>query len=796
MIGKYETQTVEKKWHQKWEEEGVYEWDASVSREDSFVIDTPPPTVSGLLHMGHIFSYTQTDFIARYQRMKGKNVFYPIGFDDNGLPTERLVEKERGIKASDLPREDFIKICKEVVVKAEDEFRKLFRSVGNSFDWSQEYSTISPEVTKLSQMSFIDLYNKRHVEHRDAPTFWDPADKTAIAQAEIEDKEKQGVMNYINFSSEDGNDLAIATTRPELIGACVAVFYNPADERFTHLKGKKAITPIFNAKVDILEDESVDIEKGTGLVMCCTFGDIQDIHWWRKHNLQTKPVITTAGRMLNSEHLDGLTVKEARAKILEELKGSGRLVKQENITQFVKCAERSGAPLEIIITKQWYIKLLDKKAEFIKKAEECNWYPDYMKVRLENWINGLNQDWCISRQRFFGVPFPVWYSKRIGEEGKILVADIDQLPIDPLIALPKGYSKDEVIPDADVMDTWATSSISPQINSKGISNELCLDKKRHTSLFPADLRPQAHEIIRTWTFYTLVKAYYHEDKIPWKNIALSGWVLAGDKTKMSKSKGNVITPTDFIIEKGADVVRYWASCSKLGVDTVFSEELFKIGNKLINKLWNAGKFISMHLENISGNPTSAREDVASGLIFEASDLWILSRLNQAVEHADKEFAKFEYSDARAAVEDFFWNDLCDNYLELIKARVYNSENKKSQQSAIFTLSHVLKALLRLFAPFIPHVCEELNSLVFKNSEIVSKKGAWPDATEIFFNQKSVDEGQAIKDLIKDVRTKKSNAKLALNAIWEEPVSYNPSIISDSAMRDLEGCLNAKLHATM
>lgn len=796
MIGKYETQVVEKKWHQKWEEAKAYSWDPSVSREDSFVIDTPPPTVSGLLHMGHIFSYTQTDFIARYQRMKGKNVFYPIGFDDNGLPTERLVEKERGIRASDLPRADFIKICQEVVVKAEDEFRKLFRSIGNSFDWSQEYSTISPEVTKLSQMSFIDLYSKGHVEHRDAPTFWDPADKTAIAQAEIEDKEKQGVMNYINFLSEDGEELTIATTRPELIGACVAVFYNPADERFAHLKGKKAITPIFNAKVDVIEDDAVDIEKGTGLVMCCTFGDIQDIHWWRKHNLETKPVISTAGRLINSMHFEGLTVKEARAKILEELKEAGKLVKQENITQFVKCAERSGAPLEIIITKQWYIKLLDKKAEFVKKAEECKWYPDYMKVRLENWINGLNQDWCISRQRFFGVPFPVWYSKRVGEEGKILIADVDQLPVDPLTTLPKGYSKDEIMPDMDVMDTWATSSISPQINSKGISDKLYIDKDRHESLFPADLRPQAHEIIRTWTFYTLVKAYYHEDKIPWKNIALSGWVLAADKTKMSKSKGNVVTPTDFIIEKGADVVRYWASCSKLGVDTVFSEELFKIGNKLINKLWNAGKFISMHLENIEGQPTTATNDVELGIVFEASDLWILSRLKQTIELADKEFGNFEYSDARVAVEDFFWNDLCDNYLELIKARVYNSENKKSQQSAIFTLSHVLNALLRLFAPFIPHVCEELNSLVFKDPDLVSIKGGWPDAATIFFDQRNIDEGQAIKDLIKDVRTKKSNAKLALNAVWEEQVNYNSEIISESAVRDLEGCLNAKLHPTM
>jgi valyl-tRNA synthetase len=778
----YNPQEVENKLQLLWEESKIYKWDENGNSKNSFIVDTPPPTVSGTLHMGHVFSYTQADFVVRYQRMKGKNVFYPIGFDDNGLPTERLVEKEKGIKASSLERSEFIKLCKEVVENAENEFRKLFKSIGISFDWSQEYQTINDNSRKISQLSFIDLYNKGFIELRSAPTFWDPVDRTAIAQAEIEDKEKAGVMYDIKFDIKSGGQVTIATTRPELICACVGLLYHPDDERYKSLQGQTIITPIFGHEVQVYADTDVDMEKGTGLVMCCTFGDIQDVAWWKKHKLAIKECITLEGKMQNAGVYDGLYAKDVKKKIIEDLKLENRVEKEVEVKQFVKCAERSGAPLELITTKQWYIKLLDYKEDILEKARECKWNPEYMRVRLENWVEGLNQDWCISRQRYFGVPFPVWYSKRPGEEGKILIAEPDMLPIDPLVDLPKGYSKDEVIPDKDVMDTWATSSVSPQLNSLGISNKLYIDAERHKKLFPADLRPQAHEIIRTWAFYTIVKSLYHSDSIPWKNLMISGWCLAADKTKMSKSKGNIVTPTELIQSKGADIVRYWASNSKLGVDIIYSEEIFKIGNKLLNKLWNASKFVQLHLANIEGKPTTVLNDIITW-IFEPLDLWILSRLYKTIEDATNSFEKFEYCDARVVVENFFWKDFCDNYLEIVKARVYNDDPTFSpeRQSGIFTLHHILKTLYRLFAPFMPFITDELNAAIF-GGDSVHKSNMWPNTDDYYYNEESEKQGFEAINILELIRKYKSLKSMALNAplsqIYCEKITLSSSLAND------------------
>lgn len=804
MLGdKYNPQETEKKLQDSWYSSNLYKWNEEEPRANNFVVDTPPPTVSGLLHMGHVFSYTQTDFVARYMRMKGMNVYYPMGFDDNGLPTERLVEKIKEIRAVQMHREDFKNLCKEVVKDAEEQFRELFKSLALSVDWSQEYQTINPDCTKISQMSFLDLLKKGYIERRNAPTFWDPVDRTAIAQAEIEDKERNGLMNDINFTLEDGSEITIATTRPELIAACVAVFYHPDDERYKNLAGKFAITPVYGAKVPLLPDFDVAIDKGTGLVMCCTFGDIQDIEWWKRHKLTIKSCITHEGKMQNAGEFDGLYIKDARAKMIEKLKEMGVLTKQEPITQFVKCAERSGAPLEIISSPQWYIKLLDYKEQIIEKARECQWFPDYMRIRLENWVNGLNQDWCISRQRYFGVPFPVWYSKRAGEEGKILVPDIGDLPVDPSIHLPKGYSKDEVVPDMDVMDTWATSSVTPQLNSKAISKDFAIDYERHQKLYPADIRPQAHEIIRTWAFYTIVKSLYHENSIPWKNLMISGWCLAADKTKMSKSKGNVVTPTSLIQEKGTDVVRYWASNSKLGVDIAYSEEVFKIGSKLINKLWNASKFVSIHLSKIDGNPTSPSSDIASGKITETLDKWILSRLHVALKKATDAFEVFEYNDARVAIEDFFWNDLCDNYLEMVKVRVYGEQhdNKQIMQSAIYTIHHILKTIFRLFAPFLPHISEHLNAGIF-GGDSVHARGSWPKISDHFFDESINSQGFAAVNILELVRKFKSDNKLSLKTELSK-FSYSGAKLDSSLEFDLkcaanaDGIVNAEiLHATL
>jgi len=589
LTDKYDPKTREKFWQNHWKENKIFAWKNDLPKAQTFVIDTPPPTVSGVLHMGHVFSYTQADFVARFMRMSGKDVFYPMGFDDNGLPTERLVEKiidkKAGVFEAENGHGSFVKKCREVVFEAEKEFEILFNSIALSVDWEQKYQTISPESQKISQASFVDLYRKNLVEKKFEPVFWDISDRTALAQADLIDKEVEGVMNEIEFSIEGSDEkIIIMTTRPELLPACVAVMVHPEDERYKKFHKQSAITPLFGVKVEIIADDLVQLDKGTGAVMCCTFGDETDIRWWKKHNLPLKIIIQKDGR------IEGISIKQFKEKVIEDLKAKNLLLKQETIKRAVKCAERSGVPIEILVAPQWFIKILDKKELLKSKAAECNWFPEYMKVRIDQWIDGLQWDWCISRQRFFGVAFPVWYSKRAGEEGKILVAEVDQLPCDPNVDLPRGYSREEVTAETDIMDTWATSSISPQLSSKGISGEISFDKQRHEKLFPADLRPQAHEIIRTWAFYTIVKSALHQNSIPWKNLMISGWCLAADKTKMSKSKGNVVTPTSLIEEKGSDIVRYWASTSHLGADTAYSEEVFKIGQKLITKFFNAAKF--------------------------------------------------------------------------------------------------------------------------------------------------------------------------------------------------------------
>ena len=884
----YAHKEAEKKWQKYWEDEKIFAWDEEKPREENFVIDTPPPTVSGVLHMGHIFSYTQADFVARYRRMKGKNVFYPMGYDDNGLPTERLVEKVKKIRAHQMSREDFIKECKEVTAEARKEFHRLFESVALSVDWKQEYHTISDESRKISQLSFLDLYNKGHAYRKLQPMLWDPIDQTAIAQAEVEDKELDSFENYLTFGLDDGSgkkvgDFQIMTTRPELIPACVAVMCDP--DEYHKYKGKQAIRPISGIRVPIIPDDKVDAQKGTGMVMCCTFGDETDIYWYEKYkdeyNLPLRIVLNHYAKF-DAELMDkalgdnpnkgkiisllaGLPVKKAREEVfIKALEEDGSLVRREPIKHTVKCAERSGAPLELLPTHQWFVKVLDKKEVLKAKANECKWNPEFMKVRMEQWIDGLNWDWCISRQRYFGIPFPVWYVREKNEPtnkyDKIIVAAPDELPANPLNSLPEqfktgykiiplndaGYpfweviseSTDEshyIFPEQDVMDTWATSSISPQLSSKGINryynpslpesasadyraiqkekmdspivssgnsgndetNPFVLNANRHAKLFPADLRPQAHEIIRTWAFYTIVKAYLHENTIPWKNLMISGWCLAPDKTKMSKSKGNVITPVDLIEEKGADVVRYWSSTSRLGTDTAFSEDVLKIGGKLVNKLWNASKFAALQLVNIKTSPSNAAEDIKNGKISEPLDKWIISRLHRAIKKATEEFERFEYCNARVVVEDFFWNDFCDNYLEMIKKRAYNEDgsNDSGQQSAAITVYHCLDAVLRLFAPILPHVTEELYSHIFNNhhSKIKSihANGTWPDAGNFPISEADENAGIAAREILDEVRKIKAEANKSVKWPLEELVINDKFAAAKTCEADIAAVTNSR-----
>ena len=850
----YDHQKTEKHWQEQWVERGTYHWRDDLPREQTFVIDTPPPTVSGVLHMGHIFSYTQADFIARYQRMAGKDVFYPMGFDDNGLPTERLVEKVKGVRGNSMPRADFVALCREVVKDAEEDFRTLFKSAALSVDWRQEYQTVSDDVCKLSQASFIDLLQKGEAYRDFRPTYWDWVDGTAIAQAEIEDKEvasseciiEFGIMDLQAWEKGDRptweslEKKRVMTTRPELLGACVALMCHTDDS--DQFVGKVAVSPLFNVIVPIKGDDKVNKEKGTGFVMCCSWGDDTDKEWIAKHNLAWRPLIIESGRMQggvlvpegwrplhpipprihfvrgkndadlteencinvlatkkafldtywDEQQQQSFKIKQANTKIIQILKENGLLVGEPKpITHTVKCAERSGTPIEIIPTYQWFVKVADKKEALLKKGAEVNWHPEYMKIRLNQWIEGLKEDWCISRQRFFGIPFPVWFSKRAGEEGKLICAEISQLPIDPMVTPPTGYTMDEVTPSTDVLDTWATSSISPQINARAIGASSCglqsssagsntVEKDpalvlrtpqddRYNKLFPADLRPQAHEIIRTWAFYTIAKAHLHADTIPWKNIIISGWCLASDKTKMSKSKGNVVTPVALIEEKGTDAVRYWASTSRLGTDTAFSEDLLKIGRKLVNKLWNASQFASLNLDKLNGKPSTATADAASGIITEALDLWILSRLNIASKKATTAFETFEYCDARVAIEDFFWNDFCDNYLELVKARAYGegASDVSGQQSALYTIYHCLDAILRLFSPFVPHITEELYSHIFDDkfaeNGSIHARGNWVRVDDYPYDAGAEKSGIAAVDVLNIIRKAKSEAGVSIKA---------------------------------
>ena len=824
---KYNHKTAEQKWQEYWQKNDTYRYDSSKTRSETYVIDTPPPTVSGMLHMGHVFSYTQADFIARYQRMKGKTVFYPMGFDDNGLPTERLVEKVKKIKGSSLPRDEFVELCKEVVVSAEEDFRDLFKSIALSVDWHEEYQTISDKTRLISQLSFIDLFDKGLLERKTTPCYFDCYDNTALAQADLEDKEQDGFMNDIIFKSEDGKeDLIIATTRPELIPACVALLCHPEDERYQHLIGKNAVTALFNVKVPIIADDLVEMEKGTGLVMCCTFGDVTDIEWQKKHNLPIRSILNKKGLIKDFISTDSdendqdlledikqncnfdkyaeayndiknQHVSKAKGIMIETVKAAGLLVKQTAVKQVVKCAERSGKPIEILVTPQWFIKVTTEKDALLKKSAEINWYPKHMQIRLDQWIEKLSWEWCISRQRFFGVPFPVWYvTNNKTNQTEVLIADASELPIDPLFDLPNGYEKVgtnaegqiiatkdgieyTITPEQDIMDTWATSSVTPQLSSRGINAKYYDDIERHNKLFPADLRPQAHEIIRSWAFYTLVKAHHHEDKLPWYNMMISGWCLAADKTKMSKSKGNVITPVSLIQEKGSDLVRFWASTSHLGSDTAYSEDVVSVGKKLINKLWNAAKFASINLGKLEYKRQNIKLDVGGGAIYCISDLWILSRLRQTISKAETEFERYEYAKARDAIENFFWNDFCDNYLEIAKTRSYGDKEKlsefdinisddevaKGQISSLLTLTYCLENILKLFAPFIPHITEELYQIIFSNPQnklsSIHQIGSWPNVNDMIIDDKAITDGLVGLNIIEQIRKDKSDNNFSI-----------------------------------
>jgi len=762
---KYNHQEAEQKWQTFWNDNNTYKWDPTKSREETFSIDTPPPTVSGSLHIGHVFSYTQTDVQARFNRMKGKNIFYPMGWDDNGLPTERRVQNVFGISCNpnlpynpdwqpkeadkkqtdftDVSRKNFIEACAQLTQKDEAVFEDLWRKLALSVDWDLQYATIDDNCRKTSQLSFLDLVDKNQVYNHEAPGMWDVDFQTAVAQAELEDRDRPGAYHDITFEIEGGGEFVISTTRPELLSACIAVVAHPDDERYKPYFGKQAITPLFGATVPILPAEHADPNKGTGILMICTFGDSNDVSWWKQSQLPIKQIIGRNGRLLdvtfgeapfNSvqpkaaqeayNQLAGLRIKQAQKKTVELLEPY--LSKTpEAISHPVKFYEKGDSPIEFISTRQWFIKILDHKEALLKQGQKISWHPTYMQTRYENWVQGLNQDWCISRQRFFGVPFPVWYP--VQENGELqydspIYATPDQCPVDPSSDCPAGFQESQrnqpggFMGDPDVMDTWATSSLTPQLTSKWP-----LDDARHQSVFPFDLRPQSHEIIRTWAFYTITKAWMHSNEIPWKHVAISGWVLDPDRKKMSKSKGNVVTPGHLLEEYSSDAIRYWSAKAKLGSDTAFEESVFSIGKKLVTKLFNASKFVMMQIQEFS--------DLSSADITQPIDKAYADELRQLIEISTKQFEKFEYASVLEKTETSFWQ-FCDHYIELVKGRAYREEDIVKKRSAMATLEWALSVYLRLFAPFLPTITEEVWSWKFQKDGLSIHKESWPSITEI------------------------------------------------------------------
>ncbi|MBU3964652.1 valine--tRNA ligase [Patescibacteria group bacterium] len=753
MQKQYDFKKQELKWQKFWEKEGLYKFNPKKSGK-IFSIDTDPPTLSGKMHIGHVSSYTHEDIIARYHRMKGENVFFPFGVDNNGLPTEKLVESINGVTLFEVGRKNFVQLCQKTISKILPEFVSGWKRIGASCDFSNIYSTISPEVQKISQQHFLELFKQNRIYQKESPTLFCPSCQTAIAQAELEDKEKQTIFNDIYFELENKKKIIISTTRPELLPSCVALFVHPQDKRYMDLVGKTVIVPLFKQKVKILQDNKVDREKGSGIVMCCTFGDTADLDWYFKHNLPLRISITKQGELNElAKEFKGFSVKSARKMIIEKLKEKGLLASQKTINHSVNVHERCGTEIEILPTKQWFIKYLDLKEQFLKQSDKLNWYPKYMKIRLDNWINGLRWDWCISRQRYFGIPIPAWHCKKCG---KVITASINDLPVDPLHSNPTkkcSCGSNEFVPETDVLDTWATSSLSPQI-----ALSLVKDKKTREKIFPMSLRPQAHDIINFWLFYTLARSYLHYKKLPWHDVFISGHVLDSKGEKMSKSKGNTIDPETILEEYGTDAVRYWASQAGMGDDFRFSEEEIRQGKRTATKIWNASRFALMHLTNYSLKSSDAKN-------LEDEDKWILTKLNTTVKDYVSKMDSYQYPRAKEIIDSFFWKDFCDNYLEIVKTRVYEPKNEETLKAAQFTIYIVVLGILKLYAPIMPFVTEEVYQDYFRKTEKTKSihLTLLPNIEKQFNFPTVASDFETAVDAIAQIRKYKSENQLSMKA---------------------------------
>jgi valyl-tRNA synthetase len=778
---------LENKWQEYWEGHRIYEFDRTRPRSEVYAIDTPPPTVSGSLHVGHVFSYTHTDLIARYRRMRGRAVFYPMGWDDNGLPTERRVQNYYGVRCDpslpydpafvppDKPakhprpvsRPNFIELCHRLTAEDEKAFERLWRYLGLSVNWAMGYATIDGRSQRVSQLAFIRLLKRGLAYQLEAPTLWDVDFRTAVAQAELEDRECEGAYHRVRFDRPDGGTIEIETTRPELLAACVALVAHPDDERYRPLFGQEAVTPLFRARVPVKAHPLADPAKGSGVAMICTFGDVTDVVWWRELDLPVRGVLQQNGTLrpvrwgeigwesedpaaaqAHYDRLAGLSVARARTQIVEQLKEAGALIGDARpIRHNVKFYEKGDRPLEIITSRQWFIRTMEFRDALLARGRQLRWHPEYMRTRYENWVSGLTGDWCISRQRFFGVPFPLWYP--IGSDGVVrfaepLVPDESRLPLDPSTEPPEGYKPTQrdqpggFAADPDIMDTWATSSLTPQIAARWEEDPNLFER-----LFPFDLRPQAHDIIRTWLFDTVLRSHLEHNSLPWTDTAISGWVLDPDRKKMSKSRGNVVTPLALLEEHGSDGVRYWAARGGPGADTAFDAGQMRVGRRLAIKLLNASKFILMKTD-------------PRGEVTHAVDRGMLTKLSRLVDDSTAAFDSYNYTRALEHSESFFWF-FCDNYLELVKSRRYGDHGETAAGSANTALLAALSTLLRLFAPFLPFVTEEIWSWWQAGSV---HRATWPTTQELLTLSGGEDERGVLALeiaalVLGDIRKKKS-----------------------------------------
>ena len=789
---------LEERLSSRWRTEGTYHFDENTTREAVYSIDTPPPTASGSLHVGHMFSYTQTDVLARYQRMSGKNVFYPLGWDDNGLPTERRVQNYYGVRCDPtkpyiegyrppatpaknqrdwdvVSRKNFIELCEELAVEDEKVFEQLFTTLGLSVDWRMTYRTIDDNSRAVSQRAFLENLAAGDAYMAEAPTLWDVTFRTAVAQAELEDREVAGAYYRYPFTTAEGEQIFIETTRPELLAACAALVAHPDDERYQHLFGKTVTSPIFGVEVEVRPHALAQADKGSGIAMVCTFGDLTDVTWWRELQLPTRAIVGRDGRILaetpawiSSEagiaayaQIAGKTVFSAKETVVQLLTEANLLDGEpKKVTRPVNFFEKGDKPLEIVSSRQWYIRNggrdEDRRERMIARGEQIDFHPSFMRSRYENWVSGLNGDWLVSRQRFFGVPIPVWY--QLNEQGEPnydapLLPSVEQLPVDPAADVPNGYTEEQrnqpggFIGDADVLDTWATSSLTPQIAGRWNT-----DTEFFSKVYPFDLRPQGHDIIRTWLFSTAVRADALHENAPWKHAAISGWILDPDRKKMSKSKGNVVVPTEVLEKFGSDAVRYWAASARLGADTAYEINQMKIGRRLAIKILNASKFVL----NLGATEANIITDDAS-VISNGLDRSLLARLASVIDDAKRAFDSYDYARALDITESFFWS-FTDDYVELIKDRAYGGHGATEQASVLAALATTLDSILRLFAPFLPFATEEVWGWWRAGSV---HQSSWPTANHLAQALEGADTAvlPVVGQALSGIRKAKSDAKV-------------------------------------